>query len=132
MIISALPPPIHAPAIPDEEETVLRPSASTSTPPPVVPRQAAPPYGQRNGWKPISPEDYGACRLDLVWTFLTSPFQGDGGAFPECHIAQYPLDMGKKKVCLSKSMPPVPPHSVKGFLGQHTSSSSGQRRQRSL
>jgi hypothetical protein len=26
--------------------------------------------------------------------------QGDGGAFPECHIAQYPLDMGRKKVCL--------------------------------
>ena len=23
---------------------------------------------------------------------------GDGGAYPECHVAQYPLDMGKKKV----------------------------------
>lgn len=36
-------------------------------------------------------------RINLVWMFLTSPFQGDGGAFPECHIAQYPLDMGKKE-----------------------------------
>ena len=24
--------------------------------------------------------------------------KGDGGAYPECHVAQYPLDMGKKKV----------------------------------
>ena len=23
---------------------------------------------------------------------------GDGGAYPECHVAQYPLNMGKKKV----------------------------------
>jgi len=66
MIISALPAPIYAPAVPDEEETSLRPSASTSTPPPVVPRQAVPPYGQRNGWKPKSQEDYGAFRLNLV------------------------------------------------------------------
>ena len=132
MGISALPPPIHAPAVPDEEETLLLPSASTSTPPPVVHRQAVPPYGQRNGWKPISQEDYGSCRLDPVWIILTSSFQGDGGAFPECHIAQYPLDMGKKKVCLSKYMPPLPSHSFIGLLGQHTSSSSGQRRERSL
>ena len=66
MIISALPPPVHAPAVPDEEETLLGPSTSTSTPPPVVPRQVVPPYGQRNGWKPTSQEDYGACRLGLV------------------------------------------------------------------
>jgi hypothetical protein len=26
------------------------------------------------------------------------PLQGDGGAYPECHIAQYPVDMGRKKV----------------------------------
>lgn len=24
---------------------------------------------------------------------------GDGGSYPECHVAQYPLEMGKKKVC---------------------------------
>jgi len=25
-------------------------------------------------------------------------YAGDGGSFPECHVAQYPLGMGKKKV----------------------------------
>jgi SNW domain-containing protein 1 len=38
-----------------------------------------PAYGQRQGWVPRTPEDF-----------------GDGGAFPEIHIAQYPLNMGKK------------------------------------
>lgn len=27
-----------------------------------------------------------------------SPATGDGGAYPECHVAQYPLNLGKKKV----------------------------------
>jgi len=39
-----------------------------------------PPYGQRQGWVPRTPEDF-----------------GDGGAFPEIHVAQYPLEMGKKE-----------------------------------
>jgi len=39
-----------------------------------------PPYGQRQGFVPRAPEDF-----------------GDGGAFPEIHVAQYPLDMGRKK-----------------------------------
>eukprot|EP01097_Dermamoeba_algensis_P009588 TRINITY_DN67_c0_g1_i3.p1 TRINITY_DN67_c0_g1~~TRINITY_DN67_c0_g1_i3.p1 ORF type:complete len:556 (+),score=157.11 TRINITY_DN67_c0_g1_i3:55-1722(+) len=38
-----------------------------------------PPYGQRQGWVPRNIEDF-----------------GDGGAFPEIHVAQYPLDMGRK------------------------------------
>merc|ERR1739840_58264 len=41
--------------------------------------RAAPPYGHRKGWIPRSADDY-----------------GDGGAFPECHVVQYPLAMGKK------------------------------------
>ncbi|RWA08757.1 hypothetical protein EKO27_g6333 [Xylaria grammica] len=45
----------------------------------VVRRSAPPPYGQRLGWRPRADEDY-----------------GDGGAFPEIPIAQYPLQMGKK------------------------------------
>lgn len=45
-----------------------------------------PPYGQRVGWRPRNPEDF-----------------GDGGAFPEVHIAQYPLDMGRKGGAASKS-----------------------------
>jgi len=39
-----------------------------------------PPYGSRNGFVPSLPQDF-----------------GDGGAFPEIHIAQFPLDMGRKK-----------------------------------
>ncbi|CAH0556648.1 unnamed protein product [Brassicogethes aeneus] len=39
----------------------------------------APPYGQRRGWVPRVVTDY-----------------GDGGAFPEIHVAQYPLEMGRK------------------------------------
>lgn len=39
----------------------------------------APPYGQRRGWVPRNVTDY-----------------ADGGAFPEIHVAQYPLDMGRR------------------------------------
>ena len=35
---------------------------------------AAPPYGQRKAWIPRNEADF-----------------GDGGAFPEIHVAQYPL-----------------------------------------
>lgn len=45
----------------------------------VVKRSGPPPYGQRISWRPRNPEDF-----------------GDGGAFPEVAVAQYPLDMGKK------------------------------------
>lgn len=37
-----------------------------------------PPYGRRKGWTPRTPDDF-----------------GDGGAFPEIHIAQFPLGMGQ-------------------------------------
>lgn len=45
----------------------------------VLKRAGPPPYGQRAGWRPRGQEDF-----------------GDGGAFPEVPVAQYPLDMGKK------------------------------------
>ncbi|KIZ05724.1 SNW domain-containing protein 1, partial [Monoraphidium neglectum] len=38
-----------------------------------------PPYLRRGGFTPRKPEDF-----------------GDGGAFPEVHLAQYPLDMGRE------------------------------------
>ncbi|RYO93581.1 hypothetical protein DL766_010505 [Monosporascus sp. MC13-8B] len=50
----------------DESQIVLR-------------RTGPPPYGQRSGWRPRTQEDF-----------------GDGGAFPEIPVAQYPLEMGKK------------------------------------
>ncbi|KAG5381162.1 hypothetical protein BRARA_G03499 [Brassica rapa] len=42
--------------------------------------KAVPVYLKRQGFRPRNPEDF-----------------GDGGAFPEIHVAQYPLGMGKNK-----------------------------------
>ena len=47
----------------------------------VLKKSNIPPYGSRSSWRPRNQEDF-----------------GDGGAYPECHVAQYPLEMGKKKV----------------------------------
>lgn len=41
-------------------------------------KNSAPPYGSRRGFIPRNETDY-----------------GDGGAFPEIHVAQYPLDLGR-------------------------------------
>ena len=53
-------------------------------------KKQPPPYGKRQGFIPRRVEDF-----------------GDGGAFPEIHVAQYPLDMGRKqeKVSNSKVLP---------------------------
>ena len=50
-------------------------------------RTGPPAYGQRSGWRPRSAEDY-----------------GDGGAFPEVPVAQYPLDMGRKGTSTSNAL----------------------------
>lgn len=44
-------------------------------------KKVIPPYGERNGFVPRAVGDF-----------------GDGGAFPEVHVVQYPLNMGKKDV----------------------------------
>lgn len=44
-----------------------------------------PPYGKRRGWRPKDQSDF-----------------GDGGAYPECHVAQYPMEMGRKKAVSGK------------------------------
>jgi len=49
-----------------------------------------PPYGKRHGWTPRTVEDF-----------------GDGGAFPELHVAQYPLDMGRKIEDTNNSIVPI-------------------------
>lgn len=56
----------------DEEEQQPESSAPTCRAPPYGKRQAA-------GFVPRAPEDF-----------------GDGGAYPEIHVAQYPLGLGKK------------------------------------
>lgn len=49
-----------------------------------------PPYGQRQGFIPRTVEDF-----------------GDGGAFPEIHVAQYPLDMGRRSGQTSSNSAPI-------------------------
>ncbi|KAL1983628.1 hypothetical protein VTN96DRAFT_10127 [Rasamsonia emersonii] len=56
----------------------------------VVRKSGPPPYGQRKGWRPRAPEDF-----------------GDGGAFPEILVAQYPLDMGRKGTSTTSNAIPV-------------------------
>ncbi|KAI9847959.1 MAG: mRNA splicing protein [Sclerophora amabilis] len=53
----------------------------------ILKRSGPPPYGNRTGWRPRSAEDY-----------------GDGGAFPEIPVAQYPLDMGRKSASKSNAL----------------------------
>ena len=53
----------------------------------VLKRSGPPPYRNRVGWRPRSAEDF-----------------GDGGAFPECPVAQYPLDMGRKTAKQSNAL----------------------------
>lgn len=60
-----------------EQELASKANASLSL---VSTKSAVPAYGQRKGWLPKGQQDF-----------------GDGGAFPECHRAQYPLDLGKKR-----------------------------------
>lgn len=53
----------------------------------VLKRSGPPPYGNRAGWRPRGQEDF-----------------GDGGAFPEIPVAQYPLDMGRKSQSSSTAL----------------------------
>lgn len=67
-------------------------------------RNGPPPYGRREGWRPRAAEDYGKRPLIPREGVAQArrahadpiPGAGDGGAFPEVHVAQYPLDMGRK------------------------------------
>ncbi|KAK0239791.1 SKIP/SNW domain-containing protein [Armillaria nabsnona] len=79
-LAALLPKPVYEAVISDDEEDIVRPSAPSQSQQVISTRIPVPPYGQRQGWKPTRPEDY-----------------GDGGAYPECHVAQYPLEMGRKK-----------------------------------
>lgn len=73
-LFASLPTPVYS-STEDEPEEVL-----PSTEQQLSIKSTIPAQGERKGWRPSKPEDF-----------------GDGGAYPECHIAQYPLDMGRKK-----------------------------------
>lgn len=75
-LLSSLPAPRH-------QDPFLAPTLaqSQSRSLALVSRHKEPPaYGKRQGFVPRKPEDF-----------------GDGGAFPEIHVAQYPLDIGRKE-----------------------------------
>eukprot|EP01114_Cavostelium_apophysatum_P013203 TRINITY_DN3138_c0_g1_i1.p1 TRINITY_DN3138_c0_g1~~TRINITY_DN3138_c0_g1_i1.p1 ORF type:complete len:559 (+),score=177.22 TRINITY_DN3138_c0_g1_i1:136-1812(+) len=69
--------------------TSLAPTSSISNAV-VSTRKGVPPYGARKGFIPRSVEDF-----------------GDGGAFPEIHVAQYPLDMGRKDAASTQKSVPL-------------------------
>ncbi|WVZ81956.1 hypothetical protein U9M48_029279 [Paspalum notatum var. saurae] len=52
-----------------------------------MPEKPLPPYGTRGGLVPRRPEDFGGC-----------------GAFPEVHVAQYPLSMGIREAAAGSSV----------------------------
>lgn len=54
------------------------------------PRKQVPPYGKRQAFIPRRVEDF-----------------GDGGSFPEIHVAQYPLEMGRMQEKVSNKVLPV-------------------------
>ena len=68
----------------EEDEYVNRRSSQSVS---VISKRTAPPYGHRKGWIPRTQDDF-----------------GDGGAFPEIHVAQYPLGMGLKKTNTSNAL----------------------------
>lgn len=49
--------------------------------------RTAPPYGKRKGWIPRTIDDF-----------------GDGGSFPEIHVAQYPYNMGRAEETKSNAL----------------------------
>ncbi|KAJ8917408.1 hypothetical protein NQ315_005454 [Exocentrus adspersus] len=80
-----LPAPLHP--VWDRDDERRKKAASMKSTALVTAQSIAPPYGQRRGWVPRNVTDY-----------------GDGGAFPEIHVAQYPLEMGRKKDSTSNAL----------------------------
>lgn len=77
---AALPQPRYSVTADDEQDAENRQSRVSSAGQAVQSATTVPRYGRRQGWKPRSQADF-----------------GDGGSYPECHIAQYPLEMGRKQ-----------------------------------
>lgn len=66
---------------------------------PAVPQVIIPAYGKRKGWKPKAQADFGgggAYPEVSCGVLLLQPRRIADG-LPQCHVAQYPLDMGRKK-----------------------------------
>ncbi|GAA6038074.1 hypothetical protein JCM8097_007533 [Rhodosporidiobolus ruineniae] len=83
-LFSSLPTPLHSTRDSDSDQLASAPSTSTQV---AVQGPSIPPYGSRKGWQPKTQADF-----------------GDGGAYPECHKAQYPLEMGRKKTAAGNTL----------------------------
>lgn len=63
----------------------------------VVSKFTVPPYGHRQNFVPRRPEvNLQSHSINISYLYFDQMF-GDGGAFPEILMAQYPLNMGLKK-----------------------------------
>ncbi|KAH9820761.1 SKIP/SNW domain-containing protein [Melampsora americana] len=76
-LLQSLPQPVNPTVELEEDQGTIAQSTQQLT---LENQITIPPYGSRRGWKPRLPDHF-----------------GDGGAYPECHLAQYPLEMGRKK-----------------------------------
>ncbi|GJN92670.1 hypothetical protein Rhopal_005705-T1 [Rhodotorula paludigena] len=81
-----LPAPLHS-TLPDDHDAPAPAQAAQQSTALAVQGPQIPPYGQRKGWKPKSQADF-----------------GDGGAYPECPVAQYPLELGRKKTSAGNTL----------------------------
>ncbi|SCV73822.1 BQ2448_6252 [Microbotryum intermedium] len=82
-LLSSLPAPRHLVNADDndEDDVVKGPATrgSSSSSALTTTARVIPAYGQRTGWRPTQMTDF-----------------GDGGSYPECHVAQFPLELGRK------------------------------------
>ncbi|XP_024391047.1 SNW/SKI-interacting protein A [Physcomitrium patens] len=91
MLLNRLPAPKNAPAPSyDAESDPWFKTHLEVEKPQAVAHFTPPPYGRRGGFMPRRKEHF-----------------GDGGAFPEIHVAQYPLDMGKETEKADSKIIPV-------------------------
>ncbi|KAL5288941.1 SNW1 family protein [Megaselia abdita] len=74
---SLLPLPINSKWDREDDDDIQASRAANSSRAIVSANYSAPPYGKRKGWIPRTENDY-----------------GDGGAYPEIQVAQYPLGLG--------------------------------------
>ncbi|GAA5864100.1 hypothetical protein JCM3774_006380 [Rhodotorula dairenensis] len=86
-LFSSLPAPLHKPASDSQDDQSRIQQQQQQSTALAVQLPQIPPYGQRKGWKPKSQQDF-----------------GDGGSYPECHCAQYPLELGRKKTAAGNTL----------------------------
>ncbi|GAA6016768.1 hypothetical protein JCM8202_004422 [Rhodotorula sphaerocarpa] len=86
-LFSSLPAPLHGTTAAEEDQSRIQQQQQQQSAALVAQLPQIPPYGQRKGWKPKSQQDF-----------------GDGGSYPECHCAQYPLELGRKKTSAGNTL----------------------------